>query len=256
MRLITLFFGQTSILMPRFSSFMGPSFRRLYLPSLLLFIGGALLVHFAVSTERSRQELTLRNHVTETVLGQVARMETELNANVYLANGLVAYVTAMREPSATEIQAALKTLFQFGRHLRNIGVAPGNRLTHIYPLLGNEGAIGLYYPDQAAQWPAVQQAIERRVTVLAGPVQLKQGGVGVISRTPVFYDDGRYWGVLSLVLDLESLFKAVQLRPEADGLAFALRGKDGQGAAGATFLGDERTGCFCPVFLPAGPFTA
>jgi diguanylate cyclase (GGDEF)-like protein/PAS domain S-box-containing protein len=218
---------------------MGPSFRRLYLPSLLLFSVSALLVHFAVSTERSRQEVKLRNQVTETVLGQVARMETELNANVYLANGLVAYVTAMREPTAREIQAALKTLFRFGRHLKNIGAAPGNRLTHIYPIEGNQGAIGLYYPDQAAQWPAVQQAIEQRATVLAGPVQLKQGGVGVISRTPVFYDDGRYWGILSLVLDLESLFKAVQLRPEADGLAFALRGKDGRGAAGATFLGDE-----------------
>lgn len=235
----TPFSGLTPTFMPHFSSLMALSFRRLYLPSLLLFIGGALLVHFAVSTERSRQELKLRNHVTETVLRQVARMETELNANVYLANGLVAYVTAMREPTAREIQAALKTLFRFGRHLKNIGVAPGNRLTHIYPIEGNQGAIGLYYPDQAAQWLAVQQAIERRVTVLAGPVQLMQGGVGVISRTPVFYDDGRYWGVLSLVLDLESLFKAVQLRPEADGLAFALRGKDGRGAAGATFLGDE-----------------
>ena len=225
--------------MPRFSSFLNSFFRRLYLPSFLLFSVCILLVHFAVSTERSRQQLKLRNHVTETVLGQVARIETELNANVYLANGLVAYVTAVREPTATEIQAALKTLFQFGRHLRNIGIAPGNRLTHVYPLKGNEGAIGLYYPDQAAQWPAVQQAIERRTTVLAGPVQLKQGGVGLVSRTPVFYEDGRYWGVLSLVLDLESLFKAVQLRPEAEGLAFALRGKDGGGAAGAVFWGDE-----------------
>lgn len=224
--------------MPRFSSFMGPSFRRLYLPSLLLFGVLALLVHFAISTERSRQELKLRNHVTETLLDQVARMETELNANVHLAHGLVAYVTAMREPTGKEIEAALKTLFKFGRHLRNIGVAPGNRLTHVYPLKGNEGALGLYYPDQPAQWPAVQQAIERRTTVLAGPVQLKQGGVGLISRTPVFHDDGRYWGVLSLVLDLESLFKSLQLQPEADGLAFALRGKDGQGAAGSAFFGD------------------
>ena len=225
--------------MPRFSFFMGPSLRRLYLPSLLLFAVCTLLVHFAVSTERSRQQLKLRSHVTETVLGQVARIETELNANVYLANGLVAYVTAMREPTGKEIEAALKTLFQFGRHLRNIAVAPGNRLTQIYPLKGNEGALGLYYPDHPVQWPAVQQAIERRTTVLAGPVQLKQGGVGLISRTPVFYEDGRYWGMLSLVLDRESLFKAVQLRPEAEGLVFALRGKDGLGAGGAVFFGDE-----------------
>lgn len=218
---------------------MGSTFRRLYLPSLILFAVCMLLVHFAVSTERTRQESKLRNHVSETLLGLVQRIETELNANVFLANGLVAYVTAVREPSATEIQAALKTLSQFARHLRNIGVAPGNRLTQIYPLKGNEGAIGLYYPDLPAQWPAVQQTIERRTTVLAGPVQLKQGGVGLISRTPVFYEDGRYWGLLSLVLEMESLFKAVQLRTEADGLAFALRGKDGRGADGAVFFGDE-----------------
>jgi diguanylate cyclase (GGDEF)-like protein/PAS domain S-box-containing protein len=242
--------------MPRFSSFMGPSLRRLYLPSLLLFAVCALLVHFAVSTERSRQQLKLRSHVSETLLGQVARIETELNANVFLANGLVAFVTAMREPTDKEIQAALKTLFQFGRHLKNIGVAPGNRLTHIYPLKGNEGALGLYYPDQVLQWPAVQQAIERRTTVLAGPVQLKQGGVGLISRTPVFYEDGRYWGVLSLVLDRDSLFKAVQLQPESEGLSFALRGKDGLGAGGAVFFGDatifDRDAVTFSIQVPGG----
>lgn len=229
---------------------------QLYGPSVLLFLLVVMLVHFAASTERSRQELKLHNQVSEAMLGLVARIETELNANVYLANGLVAYVTAVREPSGRELDAALKTLFQFGRHLRNIGVAPGNRLTHIYPLQGNEAAIGLYYPDTPNQWPAVQQAIERRMTVLAGPLQLKQGGTGLISRTPVFYEHGQYWGILSLVLDLDSLLQAVKLETEDHGVQFALRGKDGQGAAGAAFFGDgtlfDKDAVRLPIRVPGG----
>jgi diguanylate cyclase (GGDEF)-like protein/PAS domain S-box-containing protein len=202
-----------------------------------VFIGLALLIHFTFTTERGRMEQNLRTRITQDALAIAGQLESELNANVFLGNGMVAFVTAIKTPTKTEFTAALRALHQFGRHVRNVGAAPGNRISHVYPLHGNEAAIGLYYPDEPKQWPAVQRTIQSRTTTLAGPVALKQGGTGLICRIPIFFEDGRYWGILSLVLDTDSLLKAAGLRTQANGTRFAIRGKDAAGSEGAVFFG-------------------
>ena len=206
--------------------------------SILVFILLAIAVHFVADTERDRVERELRAQVTREIVQLRSRLEAEINADAFLANGMMGFVTAVSDGNGANIQAALKALYQFGRHIRNVGVAPGNRLTYIYPLEGNQQALGAYYPDLPGQWPAVERAIAAHDTVLAGPVNLVQGGFGLISRTPVFHDDGSYWGLLSIVLDADRLFRGVGMAPEADGLLLAMRGKDGLGEKGEVFFGD------------------
>lgn len=206
--------------------------------SVLVFAGLAGVVVFAVETERDRLEQRERAKVQQRVATLASRIDAELNANVFLANGLVAYISALGSRYDDRMLAALQAVHDFGRHLRNIGVAPENRIKYVYPLAGNEAAIGLYYPDLKDQWPAVQAAIAANKTVLAGPVTLKQGGMGLISRTPVTLPDGAYWGIISLVLDLDSFWSAVGVSAEIDGIMFAVRGTDGRGVDGDVFLGD------------------
>jgi signal transduction histidine kinase/CheY-like chemotaxis protein len=170
-----------------------------------------------------------------------ARLEGELNATLYLTEGMVAHVLTQPRLEAEVINPMLSILYSHGRNIRNIGLAPGNRLTYIHPLLGNEKALGLYYPDIKEQWPAVERTILERKPRLAGPVQLKQGGTGLIYRVPLFHGPSHeYWGLLSMVLDIDRLFAGVGLLAERNGLLFALRGKDGMGAEGAAFFGDAR----------------
>ncbi|WP_145980901.1 sensor domain-containing diguanylate cyclase [Magnetospirillum sp. ME-1] len=199
-----------------------------------------LLIHFGVTTERGRRDQELRADVGRAALARLARLEAELNANVFLANGMVAHIVAQNGVMGDSADRALQALHQYGRHIRNIGIAPDNRISRVFPHEGNQAAIGLYYPDIPSQWPSVQRAIETRSTVLAGPVNLRQGGTGVISRTPVFFADGRYWGVISIVLDLDDILWSADLKMEERGISFALRGVDGKGANGVAFFGDER----------------
>lgn len=223
------------------ASTVGKSRNRIEWSDLLLsaaaFVVLALLVHFGASTERSRLAQNLRTRVSHDALHHQARLESELNANVFLANGMVAHIVALGGIAGDNAIPAMQTLYRYGRHIRSIGIAPGNRVSHVYPLEGNQPAIGLYYPDVPAQWPAVKRAIESHSPVLAGPVALRQGGIGVISRTPVFMPDGRYWGIISLVLDSDSLFRAVGLGQQEGDIRYALRGKDALGKSGDVFLG-------------------
>ncbi len=205
---------------------------------LVVFVLIASAAHFIFATERTRLALKLRSTVAHKTLDLTSRLKAELNANVFLANGMFALVSAVENPNDAQINRALKGLYSYGRHVRNVGVAPGNRITNVYPVAGNEKILGFYYPDSEKQWPAVKRAIDLRATILAGPVQLLQGGSGLISRTPVFREDGDYWGILSLVLDADALFHAVGLTSGNEELQIAIRGRDGTGSDGAVFLGD------------------
>jgi len=204
--------------------------------AVFLLLSAGVIYNIDVERELLRQEL--RTEVTSKATTLVSQLESELNANIFLANGLIGHITADPNVHDGEINTALRTLYKFGRHLRNIGIAPGNRVSHVYPLEGNQAAIGLYYPDTPSQWPGVKRAIDSHATVLAGPVSLRQGGSGLISRTPVFLEDGSYWGIVSLVLTPSSLYAAAGLSPEADGIRMALRGRDGRGPEGEVFFGD------------------
>lgn len=200
------------------------------------------MVHFGVSTERSRQQQLMLTHVTEQALSHLSRLEAELNADVFLADGMVAYIISQNGINQPSTVIAAQTLYTFGRHVHSIAVAPGNRISLVYPLADNAAAMGIYYPDAPLSWPPIRRAIETRSTVLAGPVTLRQGGSGLIIRTPIFLPDGRYWGLVSLVVDADDLFRSVGLDGSAssENVRYAIRGTDGTGKDGSVFYGDPR----------------
>ncbi|MDD9304048.1 MAG: PAS domain S-box protein [Desulfobacter sp.] len=83
---------------------------------------------------------------------------------------------------------------------------------------------------------------------MAGPLNLVQGGLAIIGRTPIFTgkkesgsDDvsGEYFGLLSVVINLPSLLEAAGLEKKDSQLAISIRGKDGLGSQGEFFYGSE-----------------
>jgi len=188
----------------------------------LLWLVMALLVEHLWQLETRRAQEDRRAELMVETAAARARLESELNATLYLTSGLVGYVTAyddLLEPQ--RVETALEVIHRTGRHVRNVALAPDNVIRFIYPLEGNRDALGVAYADLPQQWPDVRRAIDERRTVLAGPLDLVQGGHGLVVRTPVFLGDGRYWGVLSLVIDSDSLFRAAGLT-EVDGVDFVI----------------------------------
>jgi sensor domain CHASE-containing protein len=77
-------------------------------------------------------------------------------------------------------------MFIDSKILRNIGIAPNNQITYIYPLAGNEKALGLRYEEIPSQWPMVEHTIKEQQAHLAGPLQLVEGTSALIYLNPVF----------------------------------------------------------------------
>ncbi|SNY58357.1 PAS domain S-box-containing protein [Arsukibacterium tuosuense] len=196
------------------------------------------LVKHEQQLNRSQQ---LRHEVASA--GQLkAMLEAELNLPLYLTVGLASYVKASGgKVDKAELDILLPGLVQQAKHIRNIGVAPGNRLQYIYPLAGNERALNLYYPDLPDQWPVVAETIQSGQARLIGPVRLVQGGQAFIYRLPVFIPDDTYWGILSTVINIETIWSLLAASAAEQNVTIALRAKTpGQNEYGNSFFGEPR----------------
>ncbi|BCS99193.1 sensor domain-containing diguanylate cyclase [Desulfoluna limicola] len=221
---------------------------------LILAIGSEYLLYLGKERRAAREK--------ESVVKEAGRvrtlLESEINTTLTLTLGLVIYVASNSDVSQETFASIAQRLMRRTPHIRNIALAKANVITHVYPLAGNEAALGLRYMDNPAQRPAVVRAIETRRTVVAGPLELVQGGRGVISRSPIFLSDkeSSYWGLASMVMDVDSLYAASGLM-DASLFRYALRGKDGMGMQGEVFYGDptlfsSRDAVQLPITLPVG----
>ena len=97
----------------------------------------------------------------------------------------------------------------------NLQLAPNGVVTRIYPLAGNEAAIGHELLNDPRRQTEALKAIASRQLTVAGPFPLIQGGQAVIGRLPVFVPDGaggeRFWGFTIAVVRMPNLVEASAL---------------------------------------------
>jgi len=226
----------------------------LFLPAAALAtIGMAASVLFA-RLDIERRQSDERSRVVADLAPVRARLEGAIKATFSSTDGLV-HLISLRGGIEPELFADMARL-AIGKngYIRNITLAPDDVVQQVYPLAGNERVIGFRFVDSPEQAHTVQLARERRESLLVGPVELVQGGMGLINRAPIFLSQGeefasdRYWGTASIVAYLDSLLRAGDF-PAAAGVRIALRGKDGKGSAGELIDGDMNVFDGAPVLM-------
>jgi len=228
------------------------------LAALLVFATEQVIEHFA----RQRALEQERNGVLNELSALRARLEGVVNANLFLTRGLAAVIAARPDIDQAGFDAIARNLVDERHALRNIAAAPNMVISLMYPLAGNEAALGLDYRTHPEQREAALRARDSGRAVLAGPLRLAQGGIGIVAREPVFLaparpgGERRFWGLVSAVIDVETLYRLAGLRDQRLGLHLALRGSDGTGHRGPVFFGDaalfDRQPVALDVTLPGG----
>lgn len=233
--------------------------RIVYLLSEILFVCGIAITAYLHHLDSQTRLAVLRDHVLSQAGVIRVNLEHEINTSLNLTLGLAVYIASHPDISQTEFESIAKRIVGKAHYIQNIGLARDNVISHIYPLQGNEKALGFHYLDSPEQRDAVVRAIETRNTVIAGPVKLVQGGTGLISRMPIFLDNAQtqYWGMASLVIQLDAFFHKVGIDQSAQNLRIALRGKDSTGESGEVFYGkpelfQQRDTVLLPISLPQG----
>lgn len=169
-----------------------------------------------------------------------AKIEKAMNARLHVLEALAAAIQIQPDLAQEDFERLAWPLFSARRGLRNVALAPAAVVHSIYPLEGNEAAVGHDLLNDPARRDAVLKAIETKRAFLQGPVNLKQGGSGIISRAPVFINvDGteRFWGLVVVVIDYHTLLEEAGLSAAALQSRVALRAVE-DGVPPAPFLGD------------------
>ncbi len=195
--------------------------------------------------EQARMVHQQRSHLLERLSLLRVRLESHLNQVIASARALsVVYATHPRL-NAAEFRLLAREIVELQPSIINVGLIRGTVLSEVYPIPGNEAAVGLDIRQNPAMWPAFQRMMEQRRTVIAGPVPLVQGGTGIIVRIPVHAAEGLagqaagdFLGAVSIPLDARAVLAQADLDGADQDLRLALRGRDGLGAAGETFHGD------------------
>ncbi|WP_240339465.1 ATP-binding protein [Marinobacter sp. BW6] len=167
------------------------------------------------------------------------KLQGTILQNVQTVWGLAANVAVQPNITETRFQQLASVIFELAPQLRNIGLAPDLTIRNIYPLAGNEAAIGLDLTRQSISPAQVQMLQTSGRALFSGPINLVQGGQGMAARVPIFEkDSGRFWGVISVILDLNRLYNAIELRSFMGNGQLALFRTDATETQAEPFFGD------------------
>lgn len=184
----------------------------------------------------------MRAEVRDQVSLVRTRLEGNISGNIQLVRGLLSTLQTEPDMDQNRFSELAKHLFTEHSQLRNIAGAPDLVISMMYPIKGNEKAIGLDYRKNVHQRAAALSVRDSGQMVLAGPVNLVQGGQGFIGRFPVFTTKGEkrsFWGIVSAVIDVTQLYKDSGLLDAGLPLEFALVGENKAGIPGAQFFGKK-----------------
>lgn len=229
-----------------------------YVPALFAFvvviIAGLVLDRQADTINRERMRADVLNHIS--VIR--AKLEGNVASNIQLVRGLVSVISTEPDMDQKRFSSLAGNLFEEDSQLRSVAAAPDLVVTMTYPLGNNSRAIGLDYRATPSQWAPVKAVMDSGRLVLAGPVDLVQGGQGFIGRFPVYTGEGedrRFWGIVSAVVDVDRLYVDSGVYAGALDVDLAIYGHDSDGHVGQRFFGPDLSKAdpvYLDVVLPSG----
>lgn len=221
-------------------TFLRAIWNRAYLPAALALVVVCLVSVFAEQQNRTIHLQSQRAEVQRQAGLIKSRLEARLNGDYQRMRGLAAMLATDPKMSQDRFSQLATQVLEGETGIRHFAAAPGLVVSLVHPMQGNERAIGLDYNKNDAQREAAYRVRDSGRMVLAGPVNLVQGGTGFIYRLPIFTGTGeqrRFWGILSAVAQTDKLYTDSGLIGDTHGLSFALVGQDGTGHSGAQFFG-------------------
>lgn len=97
-----------------------------------------------------------------------------------------------------------KRLLESNSSINAVQMVPNGIIKYIYPMEGNEAAMGLDILNSKLHRDEAIKSIQTQKMYFAGPFELTQGGEGIVGRLPV-YIKNNFWGFSAVVIKMDRL---------------------------------------------------
>ncbi|ALJ03818.1 hypothetical protein APS56_01035 [Pseudalgibacter alginicilyticus] len=159
-----------------------------------------------------QQYLINENEQKKEINNQVDLIEEKLHTLImysYSATKSLAYIVE-RNGIPTDFDNIAIELLARNKYFNVVELVDGNGvITHVYPLKNNN-VIGLNILTRSESSSGAKTTINRKDFFISGPVNLKQGGIGIISRQPIFIDN-EFSGFSAVVTKLSTFLNDLNI---------------------------------------------
>ena len=195
-----------------------------------------------------------RANLLDLLTSKKSNLEKALYSRIYYTRGVATYVSLNPNITNSEFHELAKEYIRKDSVIGTMALSKNCVINAIYPVEGHESAIGLDLLSHPERKEIVQNTIETKLTFVAGPVELIEGGSAFISYTPIFIkkgvDQNDFWGVTDIVIKKNRLIDEAKLKITENGYSFVLRGTNGTGKNGEVFWGEPTIFNNNPVIIP------
>ena len=172
---------------------------------------GLILVLIIELDRRADERRNLNNLGTVVASSLERQLEASLSSTFILAS----LIRQSEDRMIRDFNSVAAELIETFGGIDSLQLAPQGIVSQIYPLEGNEQAIGHDLLNDPARRVESLKTIESGRLTLAGPLELVQGGTAVIGRLPVFLPGGqggeRFWGFTIALIRLSNLLAPTEL---------------------------------------------
>ena len=185
-------------------------------PAFIAAITGLLLAIFMVFFGYQRYQLfkSQQDRLLENKLQNVKdKIEAALRNGLSATKTLSLFVIDGKGEENFEIIAP--QILQTHIYIDAVQLVKGGVITQVYPMKGNEKAIGYNILEDTSRNIEAIKAIETKQLFFAGPFDLRQGYKAIVGRLPIFIDN-KFWGFSAVIIKLSTFLQAAGLNPEPD----------------------------------------
>ena len=172
-----------------------------FLVGILLFILSVIFVNLRYNYTKQQHELEM-----STLLNSVHKNLEQTLKSTYNSNLAIA-MTINDQGQAEDFDKVAADVSRLNPIIDIIELVPNGVIKYIYPLEPNVSVLNYNIFEKPEVAYEAQQAIEKKSVYFAGPFELKQGGLAVAGRYPVYIKD-KFWGFSAVLIRFENLIEA------------------------------------------------
>lgn len=180
--------------------------KKTIVPLIVFLVGICLLSVFTYNTnvqiQKDRRTIAKLNAVT---YGQ--RIENDIENGIEITDTLK-QVLINGNGQIINFSKIAENLMSYS--VQSVQLAPNGVVTEVYPEEGNEaGKIDLLKDSKRGE--ISNYAKDHNITIIQGPIKLKQGGSGLVVRNPIYLEDENgqeyFWGFTIVILHVPEIFE-------------------------------------------------
>lgn len=189
--------------------------RKLRAKTVLVFIVLFCIINGGVHLQTLNHINEEKLKATYTAESTVRRIEAQVNKYLSKSEFIKNIIESGNTISDEQFQELSQFMMDEDGVIDAIELAPDGVVSKIYPMAGNEEAMGLDMLTDPERKTSAIRAKDSGEYTIAGPFNLVQGGTGALLFEPIYVSDANgkkdFWGFAILVVDWDNFIDEIQL---------------------------------------------